>query len=130
MDRREFISNTSKYAIAGIIIPGISLPETNQINISVEQLTHGNNHHFFGYIGQSLTIPWNKKEDRILCLSTNFHDRLAGKGDPANVNIIYPNEKNRSSFKIEKVDESLGWNHQQGTMFYWNPSAPESQFFF
>ena len=80
MDRREFISNTSKY-------------------------------------------------DRILCLSTNFHDRLAGKGDPANVNIIYPNEKNRSSFKIEKVDESLGWNHQQGTMFYWNPSAPKSQFF-
>ena len=130
MDRREFISNTSKYAIAGIIIPGISLPGTNQINISVEQLTHGNNHHFFGYIGQSLTIPWNKKEDRILCLSTNFHNRLAGKGDPANVNIIYPNEKNGNSFKIEKVDECLGWNHQQGTMFYWNPNAPESQFFF
>ena len=31
---------------------------------------------------------------------------------------------------MEKVDESLGWNPQQGTMFYWNPDNPETQFFF
>ena len=40
-----------------------------------------------------------------------------------------PNEKIGNSFKIEKVDESLGWNHQQGTMFYWNPHSPQDQFF-
>ena len=31
---------------------------------------------------------------------------------------------------IEAVDRTLGWNPQQGTMFYWNPESPETQFFF
>ena len=31
---------------------------------------------------------------------------------------------------MEKLDESQGWNPQQGTMFYWNPHRPNHQFFF
>lgn len=130
MNRREFIFETSKYSFGGLFIPNFSFLKESRIKVRVEQLTQGPNHHFFGYIGQSLTIPWSKNGDRILCLSAPFHDHLAGKGEPANVNIIYANKKNDNSFKIEKVDESQGWNHQQGTMFYWNPDSPQNQFFF
>ena len=130
MNRRNFLSDTAKYALGSVFIPEFSLLRSKGINIAVEQLTHGSDHHFFGYIGQSLTIPWSKNGDRILCLSSSFHDHLAGKGEAANVNIIYPGQKEGNSFKIEKVDESQGWNHQQGTMFYWNPHAPQEQFFF
>ena len=130
MNRREFIFETSKYTFGGLFIPNFSFLKESRIKVRVEQLTQGPNHHFFGYIGQSLTIPWSKNGDRILCLSAPFHDHLAGKGEPANVNIIYANKKNDNSFKIEKVDESQGWNHQQGTMFYWNPDSPQDQFFF
>jgi hypothetical protein len=28
------------------------------------------------------------------------------------------------------VDQTRAWNFQQGTMLYWNPQAPETQFFF
>ena len=130
MNRREFIFETSKYSFGGLFIPNFSFLKESRIKVRVEQLTQGPNHHFFGYIGQSLTIPWSKNGDRILCLSAPFHDHLAGRGEPANVNIIYANKKNNNSFKIEKVDESQGWNHQQGTMFYWNPDSPQDQFFF
>ena len=130
MNRREFIFETSKYTFGGLFIPNFSFLKESRIKVRVEQLTQGPNHHFFGYIGQSLTIPWSKNGDRILCLSAPFHDHLAAKGEPANVNIIYDNKKNDNSFKIEKVDESQGWNHQQGTMFYWNPDSPQNQFFF
>ena len=130
MNRREFIFETSKYTFGGLFIPNFSFLKESRIKVRVEQLTQGPNHHFFGYIGQSLTIPWSKNGDRILCLSAPFHDHLAGKGEPANVNIIYANKKNDNSFKIEKIDESQGWNHQQGTMFYWNPDSPQNQFFF
>ena len=34
------------------------------------------------------------------------------------------------NYKVRKVDESRGWNPQQGTMFYWNPLEPDTQFFF
>ena len=33
-------------------------------------------------------------------------------------------------YRARKVDETRGWNLQQGTMFYWNPEAPDTQFFF
>lgn len=130
MNRRKFISDTSKLTFGGIIAPNLSFANRKDIRISVSQLTQGSDHHFFGYIGQSLTIPWSKNGDRILCLSSDFHDHLAGKGDVANVNIIYPNQRENNSFRIEKVDESQAWNHQQGTMFYWNPNVPQQQFFF
>ena len=29
-----------------------------------------------------------------------------------------------------KVDETRGWNPQQGAMIYWNPEQPSRQFFF
>ena len=66
----------------------------------------------------------------MLCLSTSFHDHLPGEGEAADVNLIHLDRKKSGYYELEKLDESQGWNHQQGTMFYWNPHSPDNQFFF
>ena len=63
-------------------------------------------------------------------LSSSFHDHLPGKGEAANVNLINLDRKIKGHYLVEKLDESQGWNPQQGTMFYWNPHRPDHQFFF
>ena len=130
MNRRVFIKNTGRLTLGSAIVPPINLLNNSKFNITVKQITRGKNHHFFGYIGQSLTIPWSKNGDRILCMSSPFHDHLPGKNEAATLSIIDPNIKTGEFNKIEKLDESLGWNHQQGTMLYWNPDAPQDEFFF
>ena len=94
--------------------------------IEVKQITHGPMTHFFGYIGHVQNIPWNRSGRYIVALQTNFHDRMPGKNDPANVVLIDTHKE----FQIEVLDQSHGWNPQQGTMFYWNPANQETQFFF
>ena len=49
------------------------------------------------------------------------------KPEEAAVVILVDTEQNN---KIIRVDKTHAWNPQQGTMFYWNPQAPETQFFF
>ena len=51
---------------------------------------------------------------------------MPGAGEPSDVCLL----DTHNDYAVEKVDETQGWNPQQGTMFYWNPSAPETQFFF
>jgi hypothetical protein len=94
--------------------------------VRLRQLTAGPSHHFFGYIGQCRTIPWNASGRLLLALETDFQDRLPGAGDAARVCVIDTQDGNR----VRVVDRTLGWNPQQGTMFYWNPEHPETQFFF
>ena len=36
----------------------------------------------------------------------------------------------RNNYAARVVDRTRAWNFQQGTMLYWNPQAPETQFFF
>jgi hypothetical protein len=95
-------------------------------SISVEQLTRGPSHHFFGYIGHARTIPWSADGRYILALRTGFQERMPGPDDPADVTVIDTSEGNR----VESLDRTRGWNPQQGTMFYWNPLADTTQFFF
>jgi len=100
------------------------------LKATIRQVTHGEENHFFGYIGQSLTIPWNGTGRRIVALRTLFLDHLPGGDEPAGVVLVNLDKPEGDFYKVEKVDESLGWNPQQGTMFYWNPDKPASQFFF
>jgi hypothetical protein len=130
LKRRKFIIKGGKIAAGIIFIPNFARGKSGDIALEIEQITFGSNHHFFGYIGQSLTIPWNKKGNRLICLSTSFHDHLPGKGEAASVNLIHLDTKKDGRYKVEKLDESQGWNPQQGTMFYWNPHKPHHQFFF
>ena len=99
---------------------------TDLFDLAVEQITHGPKHHFFGYIGQSQTIPWNRSGRYIVALRNDFQDHMPGPGEAADVILIDV----KNDYAIRVVDQSHGWNPQQGTMFYWNPDSPETQFFF
>ena len=95
-------------------------------HLSVDQLTRGPAHHFFGYIGHARTIPWSGDGRRVLALRTTFQDHMPDAADAADVVVIDTSAGNR----VDRVEQSRGWNPQQGTMFYWNPAADSSQFFF
>ena len=71
------------------------------------------------------TIPWNESGRYILALRTRFQDRMPKPDDAAEIVLI-----DTRAQPVERVDQSRAWNPQQGTMFYWNPEAPETQFFF
>lgn len=100
--------------------------QTPTLNLKVEQVTSGTLHHFFGYIGQCQTIPWNASGRYILCLEIDRIDRMPKPNEAATVCVIDTQNRNR----IIHLDKTHGWNPQQGTMFYWHPRHPETQFFF
>jgi hypothetical protein len=104
----------------------IRLKRTERLGLQVEQITKGPRHHFFGYIGQSLTIPWNQSGRYILSLRTDFHDRMPQPLEAADIVLIDTQDK----YRVIEIEKTLAWNFQQGTMFYWNPKHAESQFFF
>ena len=96
------------------------------INLKIEQLTSGTKHHFFGYIGQCQTIPWNASGRYVLGLEIDRIDRLPTPDEAATVFVIDTQRDN----KILRLDKTHAWNPQQGTMFYWHPLKAETQFFF
>lgn len=100
--------------------------QSNSIELKIEQITSGEKHHFFGYIGQCRTIPWNASGRYILGLEIETIDRMPEPEDAATIILIDTEHDN----KIIKVDKTHAWNPQQGTMFYWHPLAAETQFFF
>mmetsp|Transcript_29183 Transcript_29183/g.59185 ORF Transcript_29183/g.59185 Transcript_29183/m.59185 type:complete len:588 (-) Transcript_29183:507-2270(-) len=102
------------------------LSELGPLSLSVEQITFGDKHHMFGYIGQSLTIPWNADDRYIVGLEFDSHDRLPTADDSATVILIDTDNSN----EIIPLDTCRAWNTQQGTMLYWNPDSPSTQFFF
>ena len=93
---------------------------------SVRQVTFGPKHHFFGYIGHVGTIPWNASGQYLVALQVGFQDRLPGVKDAAEI-VLLDTERD---YEPRVVDRTLAWNPQQGTMLYWNPDAPDTQFFF
>ena len=94
--------------------------------LRVTQLTRGPQHHFFGYIGHARTIPWDGSDRFIVALRSPFQDRLPGAEEAADVVLL----DSKEGYAVRKVDETRAWNFQQGTMLYWNPEHPETQFFF
>ncbi|MDA7916218.1 hypothetical protein N9B94_03190 [Verrucomicrobia bacterium] len=94
--------------------------------LKIEQLTFGAKHHFFGYIGQCQTIPWNASGRYILAMEIDHINRMP-KPEDAAIIILIDTENNNKILRIEKTH---AWNPQQGTMFYWNPLKAETQFFF
>jgi hypothetical protein len=100
--------------------------ETPSFELKVEQVTSGAKHHFFGYIGQCQTIPWNASDRYILGMEIGKIDRMPKQEEAATIILVDTTENN----KIIRVEKTHAWNPQQGTMFYWNPQAAETQFFF
>jgi len=125
---KRFFSNSA--ILLNIVFSIVFLSDINAqstpFDLKVEQLTTGVKHHFFGYIGQCRTIPWNESGRYILGLEIERIDRMPKPEEAARIFIIDTEKDN----KIIYLDETYAWNPQQGTMFYWNPSAAETQFFF
>lgn len=96
------------------------------IELRTEQLTTGPKHHFFGYIGQCQTIPWSGDGRYILAMEIDHIDRMPRPDEAAKIVLI----DTQHDHALIALDETHAWNPQQGTMFYWNPQAPRSQFFF
>lgn len=100
--------------------------ESSSFNLQIEQVTSGEKHHFFGYIGQCRTIPWNASGRYILGMEIDRIDRMPKPEEAATILLVDTQNDNQ----IIRVERTHAWNPQQGTMFYWNPLAPETQFFF
>ncbi len=94
--------------------------------VEIEQITNGPRHHVFGYIGHVNNIPWNQSARYIVALEFDSQDRLPKPGEAADVVLI----DTQNDYRVRVVDQCRAWNIQQGTMLYWNPKAPETQFFF
>jgi len=62
--------------------------KTPLISLKVEQLTSGKKHHFFGYIGQCQTIPWNASGRYVLGLEVDRIDRMPNPDEASTVFVI------------------------------------------
>jgi hypothetical protein len=112
-----------------ILLPAISSnikAQSSDFHLKIEQVVSGEKHHFFGYIGQCQTIPWSADGRYILGLEIDAIDRMPEPEEAAAVILIDTHHNN----EILRVGETHAWNPQQGTMFYWNPVAANTQFFF
>ena len=67
MNTRVIISTIAVLAVCSAAMAG-------EITLSAEQITFGSQHHFFGYIGQSKTIPWNEGDRYIVAMRAGFHE--------------------------------------------------------
>lgn len=104
------------------------LPKQAQARLKLEtqQITSGPKHHFFGYIGHVQNIPWNQSGRYLVALRTSFQDHLPRANEAAEIVLL--DAQNHYAPRV--LTETRAWNPQQGTMLYWNPDAPEIQFFF
>ncbi|MBL8176043.1 MAG: hypothetical protein JNK48_15300 [Bryobacterales bacterium] len=107
-------------------MPAAAMAATRDWELSTEQLTFGPEHHFFGYIGHVQNTPWNASGRYMAALRTGFQDRMPEPVDAADVVLIDTRSRNADL----AVERTRAWNFQQGTMFYWNPRAQETQLLF
>jgi len=126
MNRRLFCYGVLLLLSEQLMVPSGSCEQPPTFDLKIEQITYGPRHHFFGYIGQCQTIPWNASGRYILALQIDVIERLPQPEDAASVILIDTHNRN----KVIKLDRTHAWNPQQGTMFYWHPLAAETQFFF
>lgn len=96
------------------------------LGTTTRQITYGPPHHFFGYIGHVRTIPWNQSGRYLVALQTDFQERMPQPGEAADIVLL----DTQTNFAPRVITQTRAWNFQQGTMLYWNPAAPETQFFF
>lgn len=97
-----------------------------ELALEAKQITSGPKHHFFGYIGHVQNIPWNASGRYLVALQTSFQDHLPGADEAAEIVLL----DLQQNYAVRVLDQTRAWNPQQGTMLYWNPEAPENQFFF
>ena len=129
MIKQEVLTNRYFIAIYFVFFLTCSLgirAQSRSFDLKIEQITFGPKNHLFGYIGHVQNIPWNQSGRYIVALERVHQERMPNPGEAANIILI----DTQNDFAIEVVDQTRAWNPQQGTMLYWNPDSPETQFFF
>jgi hypothetical protein len=113
------------YPTAAVLVIAASVTSAAS-GLAARQITSGPAQHFFGYIGHVKNIPWSGDGRYIVALESPFQDRMPGPSDAARVLLM----DTASDYAVRVLDETRAWNFQQGTMFYWNPDAPDRELFF
>ncbi len=113
-------------AALALALLGCASETEPQLSYEVRQLTFGPAHHFYGYIGHVGNTPYSADGRYLLALRANFQDRMPGPEDIADIVLLDAAEDYRET----KIEQTRGWNPQQGAMMYWNPRMPTTQFFF
>ena len=106
-----------------VALPGVALDELAPIKIyldtpedlpkvkSVQAVTTGPKHHFFGYYGMK---PWDPTGKQVVCMETEFGDRAVEAGEKANICLV-----DLDTGRIETLTETGAWNFQQGSLLHW-----------
>lgn len=108
------------------VVGWVACSSRAQLTYEVRQLTFGPAHHFYGYIGHVANSPYSGDGQHLVALRTTFQDRMPRPEDAADIVLL---DAARDYAEV-KVEETRGWNPQQGAMLYWNPEKPTRQFFF
>ena len=116
----------TRRALFGVPFAAALTAASRDWDVDIEQLTHGPKHHFFGYIGHVKNTPWNGSGRYMVLLRTGFQDHMPAPSEAAEVALIDTQQRNA----VAVIDQSRAWNPQQGTMFYWNPKAADTQLIF
>ncbi|MCC6145818.1 MAG: PD40 domain-containing protein [Candidatus Hydrogenedentes bacterium] len=93
--------------------PAAGIPAVSNLR----QVTQGPKHHFFGYYG---IYPWDLTGRFLLCLETEFSDRLPDDGDRATVQLI-----DLDTGEARAIASTAAWNFQQGALAHWLGVAPD-----
>jgi len=86
------------------------------VNLSVQRVTRGPQHHFFGYYDKS---PWDHEGRYILALETTFMDRPPTADDAATIGVV----DLREDCAFRPLTLTHAWNWQQGCMAQWLPKS-------
>jgi len=86
---------------------------------TIQPLTRGPRHHFFGYYG---ICPWSASGRRLVCLECDVQDRMPLPGEAASIGLVDPD-----SGRFRKIAETRAWNLQQGAMLHWNPARGDDE---
>jgi len=83
--------------------------------VSVQPVTHGPKHHFFGYYDK---CPWDRSDGRMLAMQIGFCDRQPKPGEKLSVGMVA-----LDSGRYIELDQTAAWSWQQGTMLQWLAGA-------
>ena len=78
---------------------------------AVRAATAGPKHHFFGYYA---ICPWDATGRYLVCMETDFSDRMPAPGEPARICLV-----DTESGELKPIAETAAWNFQQGALAHW-----------
>jgi len=91
----------------------------NEYGFDVIPITQGPKHHFFGYYDIQ---TWDSTSTYVLAMETSFDDRFPFANETATIGMVEWETK-----KFHPLTETHAWNHQQGCMLHWLPTASDRE---